>query len=110
MTQLVIDDLNAKIAHQKKIVAKGKALSSLLGKKEFKELISEGYLKEEAVRLVHLMGTSAVSLHPGIQIDIHAVGSLHAYLCMIEKNAVEADLLIEDFELELEEVRKEEDE
>lgn len=49
-----IEQLDAAIHANRKTVERGKALARLLGNKDFKEVIKDGYFNQEAIRLVHL--------------------------------------------------------
>lgn len=54
MTQSYIDQLDAAIEINKQARDVGKAIERLYANADFKRVILEGYLEQEAIRLVHL--------------------------------------------------------
>jgi hypothetical protein len=86
-------------------------LDTLTKNKAFKALIREGYLKNEAVRLVHLKAAPAMQspeMQENIIRDINGIGSLIGYLHKIEVQADMAAQAINADEETLEELRREE--
>ena len=75
------------------------ALDRLSSNKDFREVVLEGYFREEAVRLVHLKG-AAGARDPQVQTDIDkeigAIGCLRNYFGLLQqkrewaKQAIEA--------------------
>ena len=93
MSQAQIDQLHRNIADNRGFVALQAALSRLQANRDFQTIISSGYLKDEAVRLVHARSNVALqspSDQAALLRDIDAIGSLEAYFRKIEKQAVQA--------------------
>lgn len=93
MSQAQIDQLHRNIADNKGFVALNQALTRLQANRDFQTVISSGYLKDEAVRLVHARSNVALQ-SPAAQAallrDIDAIGSLEAYFRKIEQQARQA--------------------
>lgn len=93
MSQAQIDQLHRNIADNKGFVALHQALTRLQANRDFQTVISSGYLKDEAVRLVHARSNVALQ-SPASQAallrDIDAIGSLEAYFRKIEQQARQA--------------------
>lgn len=64
-----IETIELSIEEAKKIVAKRDMALKLAGNREFKKLVLEGYLKDEAARLVGISADASVKEHWG---DIHS--------------------------------------
>lgn len=67
----------------------GTALDKLRSNRDFNKVIAEGYLKDEAIRLVHLKGDPAVqspASQASIIRDIDAIGSLASFFALIQRN------------------------
>lgn len=99
------------LSEAKKTAAIGTALERLLKNRDFKSLVLEGYLEQEAIRLVH------AKAHPNLQgdgaqkdilVQIDAIGAFKDYLKVLEHKARMAVKAIEDSEESLEELRAEE--
>ncbi len=61
----------------------GNALDKLRNNRDFNKLIVDGYLKDEAIRLVHLKADPNMqepAQQAGIDRDINAIGTLAQYL------------------------------
>lgn len=93
MSQADIDQLQRNIEKSRGFVATAQALSRLQASPDFKLIISQGYLTDEAVRLVHAKANVALQ-DPENQVavikDIDAIGCLAAYFRKIEHNATQA--------------------
>lgn len=111
MSSTELQQVEASIARNKAIIAKGKALERLRNNPDFRQVIGEGYLVNEAVRLVHLKGSAhmqAPAKQLDIQGDIDAVGRFNQYLNSVGQfAAMAADSLTSD-EATLEELAAEE--
>jgi hypothetical protein len=71
------------IEQAKSIVAKANALTNLFSNKDFKVVITEGYLKDEAVRLVLLKAdpaTFSAEMQASIADGITSIGHFNQYL------------------------------
>lgn len=85
----------------------GEALERLRHNPDFKKLVIEGYLKNEAVRLVHLKAdpNMAAGQHQAaIMRDIDSIGALASYFATIDMLGRRATASIEDAEKAREEV------
>ena len=103
-----IEQLEHSIQVSKKSVDLGNALERLLRNRDFKAVILEGYLKDEAIRLVHLkadpaMQTSASQASIISQID--AVGAVTSYLREVRRQADQGKKVMLEAEEVLEELR-----
>lgn len=84
-----IQEIEANIETQKVLIELGKCLQRLEANRDFQKIIEIGYLKDEAVRLVHL---KALPMYRGTteQADIikriDAIGVLKTYLSDIKFN------------------------
>lgn len=108
--ELQLQGLNNQIDQAKRDLDLAKALANLEGNADFKKIVSEGYLREEAVRLVMLKGDPQVSLphqQAAILRDIDAIGSLSEYFRIIRKLGEKAERSIKDAESEIEEIEEE---
>lgn len=106
-----LKDIEANIARNKEIVARGIALERLKSHADFRKIVIEGYLEREAIRLVHLKGDPNMQ-RPDRQLDIQAdidgIGRFAAYLNLVGRSAAEAAMSIEADEATREEIAAEE--
>lgn len=108
-----IEHIELTIEQAKKTVAKAEALQRLQGNKDFTELFTEGYMKDEAVRLVHAKAGPAAQdpeMQKAIMRDLDSIGSLVQYFNTINALANQALGAIEANEQALEEIHAEGDE
>lgn len=87
------------------------ALERLRNNRDFKEIISKGYMKDEAVRLVHLKAAPQMctpELQASIIKQIDAIGALDSFFNNMRHQALLAAKAIEADEETLEELRSEE--
>lgn len=101
-------ELNIKEA--KKMVDLGKSVERLRSNRDFKKVIEEGFLKEEAIRLVHLKSSPAMQrpeYQAAIDSDIKAIGSFAQFMDNVVMKADHASKAIEEDELALDELRAE---
>lgn len=78
-----------------------KALDRLSNNRDFKKVVTEGYFKDEAVRLVLTKANPACStdeIQKAIIRDIDAIGSFRQYLGQIQHNAEMATKALADCE------------
>lgn len=90
MSDTTIETLNSSIERNKKIIALANALERLQKNRDFKEVISEGYFREEAIRLVHLKSDPSLKSpdkQAALLRDIDAIGALSEYFRTIRYNA-----------------------
>jgi hypothetical protein len=82
-----IEEVEIGIEQAKALVTKADALSKLFSNKDFKTVIREGYLKEEAVRLVLLKadpGAFSEDMQANIADGIVAIGHFNQYLKTVQ--------------------------
>lgn len=82
-----IEEVELGIEEAKAMIARAEALKTLLKNKDFKEVISEGYLKEEPVRLVLLKADPATlndEAQANIDNGIIAIGHFNQYLRTVQ--------------------------
>lgn len=90
MSQDLVQQIDANIAESRKIVELSKALDRLSMNKDFKEVITDGYLTKEAVRLVHLKAAPQMQTpdrQAAINNSIDAIGGLLEYFRTVRFNA-----------------------
>jgi hypothetical protein len=78
-----IEEVEIGIEQARAMVSKAESLAALVKNKDFKEVISEGYLKAEAVRLVLLKAdpaTLSAEMQASINDGIVAIGHFNQYL------------------------------
>lgn len=93
MSQAQIDQLQRNIEDNKGFVSLSQSLSRLQANRDFQAIISQGYLRDEAVRLVHARSNVALQspeAQAALLRDIDAIGSLEAYFRKIEHQARQA--------------------
>jgi hypothetical protein len=108
---MTIEAIELNITQARELVERGEALNRLLDNREFKELILDGYLKKEAIRLVHLKAEPAMQTpthQANILREMDGIGSLTGYFRQIERVAESALSAIADGEEAIEEIRLEE--
>lgn len=90
MTADVINQLEKNIAQAKEFVALGDALERLKNNRDFKAVMSEGYFKKEAIRLV-LLKADVRMQSPAIQASIisqiDSIGNVNQYFEMVFRQA-----------------------
>lgn len=85
-----LEELDKCIEQASVPVKLGDALKRLLNSKDFKQVVLEGYFKEEAIRLVHLKSASTMQSkenQDSIISQINAIGSFRQYLDMVQYKA-----------------------
>ena len=111
MSQTELQQIEQNIEQAKQIRELGKALERLQGNRDFKDVIVSGYLRNEAVRLVHLKADPSMQSaesQASIVKQIDGIGSLEAFFRVIEIKARQADKAIESDELTMAELLAEE--
>jgi len=82
-----IEEVELGIEQARAMIAKATALTDLFKNKDFKAVITEGYLKEEAVRLVLLKADPATlnaEMQTSISEGIAAIGHFNQYLKTVQ--------------------------
>ena len=107
MSQTDVQEIEENIKQAKVIAGKGDALARLTKNKDFQQIIMEGYLKDESVRLVHLKSSPGMQkpdsqAHIVKQID--SIGNLMEYFRVIEHQAMLAQNAIEAGQEELNDI------
>ncbi len=85
-----LQQLEQGLENAKKLVDLGNALDRLKANKDFQLLITNGYLKDEAVRLVHLKADPNMQTperQASVIRDIDSIGALTSYLNLVYLNA-----------------------
>lgn len=93
MSQAHIDQLHRNITDNKAFVSLQQSLLRLQANRDFQTVISQGYLRDEAVRLVHARSNAALQSpldQAALLRDIDAIGSLEAFFRKIEQQARQA--------------------
>lgn len=106
-----IAEIERNIKAGKAIAELGKALDRLRVNKDFKKVITEGYLEQEAIRLVHLKADpnfQTPERKAFVLASIDAIGGLVQYLNTVGQRADMADNSVAADERALEEVLAEE--
>lgn len=113
MLQDQISGVEKQLAVAKATVARGEALARLRNNRDFKSLIEGDYLREEAIRLVHLKSypdQDTPAKQAGIVQQIDAIGNLARYLDNVRNLADMAAKDIQGAEATLEDLRNGEQE
>lgn len=90
MSTDTLQDIEKQIAEAKVFSELGESLVRLASNRDFRKVISEGYLSKEAVRLVHLKADPAMQKpesQESIVRQIDAIGALSAYFRTVEYQA-----------------------
>lgn len=75
-----------------KIIERAERFKKLMKNRDFKELILEGYCKEELTRLVDSLATVDEKIKVRIQNDIDAISHFKLFLAMPERFASQAEV------------------
>jgi len=99
--------IEAQVAKAKKHVELDEALTRLQSNRDFKRIITDGYFRDEAVRLVHLKASPEMQTpfaQAAIVRSIDAIGELNDFFRTIKHNADNARKEIADAGVALEEI------
>ena len=93
MNTSLLRELEQNIQKARESLALGESLTRLQNNRDFRLVMTEGFFKQEAIRLVQLksrpeMQTPELQRHVLLQID--AIGSLYQYFQSIENQAEQA--------------------
>ena len=105
-----LNQLEQDISANKRLIDLAKSLERLESNRDFKKIINEGFMKDEAVRLVHLKADPAMQAeHKQVAIikEIDAIGSLASFLAVIRVQGRNAERALADDEATREEINKE---
>lgn len=103
--------IEAQVRKAKKHVEIDEALARLESNRDFKKIITEGYFRDEAVRLVHLKAAPDMQTphaQAAIVRSIDAIGELSDFFRTLRHNADNARKEIETAGVALEEISEEE--
>jgi len=112
MSQQDIQQINITIEELESSVNKAESLRQLQNNELFKEIILEGYMKDNAVRLVHLKGASQMQegKHQiGLDNQIMGIACLGEHFRSIYAMANLAEKRLEEYTQELAEVQENND-
>lgn len=106
------EEIEVNIREARKMVELGNALQRLEKNRDFKRVFIEGYLREEAVRLVHLRGNPNMQtedMQTAIIQQMDGINGILHYCNKLRHQSYLAEKAIEDGEGLLDELRNEED-
>ena len=89
-----VTQIEQNIKHAKKLVDVGDSLERLIGNRDFKKVVLEGYFEQEAIRLVHLMSDpnmQSSESKASIETQMNSIGSFKQYLGVLKHKASMAD-------------------
>lgn len=98
-TQLQLAKLERDVKSYKSQIDLGRALDNLRLNRDFKKLITEGFLKDEAVRLVLSKADPALQTpeaQAGIDRDINAIAVLNQFFTIVSQKAAIANKQLND--------------
>lgn len=113
MNEQMLEEIELNIKEAKQLVELGDALERLISNRDFEKVFTEGYLRDEAVRLVHLKGDpnmQSAEKQDSIVSQMDGIGHFTSYVAKIRgqahhaRKAIESDeetreeLLMEDAE------------
>jgi hypothetical protein len=104
-------ELETSIEEAKKIIERKNALHRLMGNSDFKKIIDDDYLREEAIRLSHLLGspdTHLKTVQEDILNDLKGIAALRRYFHTVIIMGRDAEQMIISHEETLEDLRQEE--
>lgn len=93
MNPTAVEEIELNIKQAQKIVDVGTSLERLLLNRDFKKVIVEGYLEQEAVRLVHLKADESMQTpakQESVIKQIDAIGALSSYFNTVRWKAAQA--------------------
>lgn len=91
--------LNLTLEQANKAIERNRALERLAQNKDFQNVISEGYFKDQAVRLVLAKGNPSMDApeqQAAIIRDIDGIGSLSAYFSAVRHEAAMSEKALKD--------------
>jgi hypothetical protein len=111
MSQQDIEQIELSVEHAKEMVERKKLALQLADNPAFKKLILDGYFRDEAARLAHLLSDPALPAEHRefVRNDINGPGALKRFMSTIVRMGDMAEREIADAELELDELRREEE-
>ena len=92
-----VQEIEESLKHAKAILELGTALERLRSSRDFKKVITEGYLEQECVRLVHLKADpnmQSIDKQASIVKQMDAIGALNQYFQAVFSKAAQAEKAI----------------
>jgi hypothetical protein len=80
MTDFTFADIEADRKQCEEVIARGAKFEKLFKNREFKELILEGYFKEELIRLTDLLAVVNDEQKTRVQAEIEAIARVKQYM------------------------------
>jgi len=110
MSQNEIEQVELSIEAAQEMVARGRAAERLALVPEFKRLVLDGYFRDEAARLAHLLSDPNISeeIRAHVNRDLLGLGAFKRYLHVLVQLGHRAENEIEEARDALEEMRAEE--
>lgn len=100
MNTELLAGIDQSIQSHQAVLSLGLSLDRLRANRDFKQVVVDGYLSKEAVRLVHQKaapGNQSPEIQRQLLAQIDAIGCLHQYLCRIDaeveisRNSLQSD-------------------
>lgn len=85
-----LDQIDESIKSAQARVDKAERAKALYDNALFKELVVEGYFRDEAVRTVSLYGSGSIVEREGLERDMHAIGAFRKFLANIVEDGKRA--------------------
>lgn len=93
MNPTAVEEIELNIKQAQKIVDAGTSLERLMLNRDFKKVFIEGYLEQEAIRLVHLKSDESMQTpakQESVIKQIDAIGAVSSYLNTVRWKAAQA--------------------
>lgn len=101
-----VQEIELSLDQAKEMVDRKNMVNKLMGNREFKKLILDGYFKDESARLVGLLGDPAVQAHrEEIIRSMDGISQLQIYLRTVSQMGSVAERDVADYEKALDETR-----
>lgn len=106
-----VERIELSIEHARELVAKGQKALKLAENSDFRELVLEGYFKDEAARLVRFYsdGTLDAETRGHMERDMHGIGAFQRFMQRIVKIGEQAEADLENALEQLQEARMEQE-
>lgn len=103
------EEIELSIQEAKKLIARKDAAQRLADNRDFKELVLEGYLKDEAVRLAHISADANMKEYrEEIMLSMQGISLFRQYMQNLIRMGEMAQAEMYDYEQALDDVRAEE--
>lgn len=102
-----VEQIELTIEHAREMVKRRDMAMKLTSNREFKALVLEGYMKDESVRMTHLLADPNMQQHRNAIVEsLSAIGQFKQYMSQIVTMGDMAERELADAEEALEEERK----